>query len=117
MADVTINITINRPRVSTYRAGGKTLSEVQKAMDARDEWGLYDATQNFKSSAQVDGSGNVVSVTMVINPEIELPSWSNYGSATKEQKASWDAMVKALQAHENRHHDIQVDAVDDLKRA
>ena len=117
MADVKLNITINKPKVTTFKVGGKTLAEAKKALDARDEWGLYDATQNFKSSAQVDGKGSVVSVTMELNPVIELPAWSGYSSATKEQKASWDAMCKALQAHENRHHDIQVDAIEDLKKA
>jgi hypothetical protein len=43
---------------------------------------------------------------------IELPAWSGYSSATKEQKISWDAMYKALQAHENRHHDIQLECVE-----
>ena len=50
--------------------------------------GLYDSTRNFKSSAQVDGQGNVASVTMEINPVIELPTWSGYTSATKAQKSS-----------------------------
>jgi predicted secreted Zn-dependent protease len=117
MADVKLNITVNKPKVSTFKVGGKTLAEAKKALDARDEWGLYDATRNFKSSAQVDPKGNVVSVTMVLNPVIELPAWSGYGTATKDQKASWDAMCKALQAHENRHHDIQLECVEDLKKA
>lgn len=117
MADVKINITINNPRVSTFNVGGKTLKEVQKNLDARDEWGLYDATQNPQSSAKTDADGNVVSVTMVLNPIIQMPSWSGYRAATKEQKASWDAMYKALLAHEKRHHDIQVDCVEDLKKA
>jgi len=116
MADVKVSITVNRPKVSTFRVTGKTLSEAKKDLDARDEWGLYDATPNFKSSAKVDGDGNVVSVTMVLNPEIELPAWSGYSAATKEQKASWDTMYKALLAHENKHHDIQLECVEDLKK-
>jgi predicted secreted Zn-dependent protease len=117
MADVKLNITVNKPKLSTFRIGGKTLAEAKKALDARDEWGLYDATQSFKSSAQVDSKGNVISVTMVLSPVIELPAWSGYSSATKEQKTSWDAMYKALQAHEHRHHDIQLECVEELKKA
>ena len=117
MADIQLNITVNNPRVSTFTLGGKTLKEAQKNLDARDEWGLYDATQNGQSSAKTDADGHVVSVTMVLNPRIEMPSWSGYRAANKEQKASWDAMYKALLAHEKKHHAIQLDCVEDLKKA
>jgi len=117
MADIKQNITVNNPRVSTFNVGGKTLSEAKKNLDARDEWGLYDATQNVQSSAKTDAEGNVISVTMVLNPIIQMPSWSGYRSASKEQKASWDTMYKALLAHERKHHDIQVDCAEDLKKA
>ncbi|WP_077038340.1 DUF922 domain-containing protein [Pelomonas sp. KK5] len=117
MADLKLDITINKPKVSKFTVGGKTLAEVLKNLDKRDEWGLYDATQNAQSGAKTDGDGNIVSVTMVLNPVIELPAWSGYSSATKPQKASWDAMFKALQAHENKHHDIQVACLEDLKKA
>ena len=116
MADVKIDIKLATPKVSKFKVSGKTLKDVQKALDARDEWGLYDATQNVKSGAQVDKDGAVKSVTMAVNPVIELPEWSEYGKATKEQKASWDAMVKKLEAHERKHHDIQSDYIDDLKK-
>jgi predicted secreted Zn-dependent protease len=117
MADIKLNITVNNPRVSTFNVGGKTLSEAKKNLDARDEWGLYDATQNMQSSAKTDSDGNVVSITMVLNPIIQMPSWSGYRSGSKEQKASWDTMYKALLAHEKKHHDIQVDCAEDLKKA
>jgi predicted secreted Zn-dependent protease len=114
---VKLNITVNRPKVSTFRIGGKTLADAKRSLDARDEWGLYDATQNFKSSAKVDSSGNVVEVTMTLNPIIEMPTWSGYSAATKAQKASWDAMYDALLAHENGHHDIQTACVEELKKS
>lgn len=117
MGDIKLNITVNNPRVSTFNVAGKTLKEVQKNLDARDEWGLYDATQNVQSSAKTDADGNVISVTMTLNPRIELPSWSGYRAANKEQKSSWDTMYKALLAHENKHHDIQGDCAEDLKKA
>jgi predicted secreted Zn-dependent protease len=114
MAGVKVDIKVNNPKVSKFKVRGDTLPEAKKNLDARDEWGLYDATQNFKSSARTDRDGNVTSVTIVLNPIIQLPEWSGYSSATKEQKASWDDMVKALEAHERRHHAIQVDSADDL---
>ena len=117
MADVKLSITVNKPTISTFSVAGKTLSDVKKNLDARDEWGLYDATQNFKSSAKLDPDGNVVGVTMVLSPKIQMPSWSGYRAATKTQKASWDTMYKALLAHENQHHAIQLDCVEDLKKA
>lgn len=89
MADVKVEIKVNNPKVSKFNVRGKTLAEAKKDLDTRDEWGLYDATQNFKSSARTDRDGNVTSVTMVLNPVIQLPEWSGYRSATKEQKASW----------------------------
>lgn len=113
---VTLNITVKTPKVSTFRVGGRTLADVKQALDQRKEWGLYDATQNFRSSAQVDGTGKIVSVTMELNPVISLPVWSGYSSATKPQQATWDAMYHALQAHENHHHQIQVDCVETLKK-
>ena len=116
MAGVKVDIKVNNPKVSKFKVGGKTLADAKKALDARDEWGLYDSTQNFKSGAQTDKDGNVTTVTMVINPVIELPEWSGYGAATKEQKASWDDMAKKLEAHERRHHDIQVDCADTLTK-
>jgi predicted secreted Zn-dependent protease len=117
MADVKLNIKVNKPKVSTFKVAGKTLTDAKKSLDARDEWGLYDATQGFKSSGKTDADGNVVSVTIELNPRIEMPSWSGYSAATKEQKASWDTMYKALLAHENRHHDIQLKCIEDLKKS
>jgi predicted secreted Zn-dependent protease len=116
MADVKVDIKVNNPKVTRFKVAGKTLKEAKKNLDSRDEWGLYDATQNPNSSAKTDGDGNVTSVTMAINPVIQLPEWSGYSSATKEQKASWDTMVKALEAHERKHHDIQVDCASDLEK-
>ena len=116
MADVKVDIKVNNPKVTKFKVAGKTLSEAKKNLNSRDEWGLYDATQNGKSSAKTDKDGNVTSVTIVISPIIQLPEWSGYNSATKEQKASWDTMVKALEAHERKHHDIQVDCASDLEK-
>ena len=116
MASIKVTIKVNKPKVSSFRVAGKTLREVQKALDARTEWGLYDATQNVKSGAQLDKDGIATSVTMELNPEIELPTWGGYSGATKEQKASWDRMAKALAAHEDKHHALQLRLVEDFKK-
>ena len=116
MADVKVDISVNSPRVSRFTVSAKTLKDAVKALDARDEWGLYDATRNPRQDAKADKDGRVVSVTIVLNPVIELPQWSGYSSATKEQKDSWDKMVKALEAHERKHHDIQVKCAAELKK-
>src|SRR5262245_57168979 len=104
MSDIKADIKVNNPRVTKFKVGGKTLKEVLKNLNSRDEWGTYDATKDQKNSAKTDGDGNVTSVTITINPIIELPEWSAYSSATKEQKASWDKMIKTLEAHERKHH-------------
>jgi predicted secreted Zn-dependent protease len=116
MADVKVDIKVSAPKITKFTVSGKTLKDAQKSLDAREEWGLYDATRNPKQSANTDKDGNVASVTMVVNPVIELPQWSGYSSATKEQKASWDKMVKALEAHERKHHSIQVACAADLEK-
>ncbi len=116
MADVKVDIKVNNPKVTKFKVAGKTLTEVKKNLDALEEWGLYDATQGQKNSAQTDKDGNVTSVSITVNPIIKLPDWAGYGAATKEQKASWDAMVKKLEAHERNHHDIQVDGASDLEK-
>jgi predicted secreted Zn-dependent protease len=116
MGDVKVSIKVNAPRVSKFRVGGKTLAEAKKALDSRDEWGLYDSTQNQRSDARADKDGNVISVSLTLSPIIELPTWSGYSAATKEQKASWDDMVGKLEAHERKHHTIQVNCAKDLEK-
>ncbi len=76
LADVKVDVEVNKPKVSKFSVRGKPLAETKKDLDLRDEWGLYDATQNFKSSARTEPDGNVISVTMVLNPVIQLPEWS-----------------------------------------
>jgi len=117
MGDVKASIKVNRPKSSTYRVSGKTLKEVMKALDSRDEWGTYDSTQNQKSAMKVDKDGKVGSVTVELNPDIEMPVWSDYGNATKEQKAAWDKMWSALKTHEDGHHDIQLKCAAELEKA
>lgn len=117
MGKRSVSVKVSAPKVSKYTVKGDTLAEVRKNLDKREEWGLYDATQNFKSSAKVDPKGQIASVTIELNPEIELPTWSGYSQATKPQKASWDAMLKKLTAHEYKHHDIQVVGAAALKKA
>lgn len=116
MSDVDVDIKVNNPKITKFAVAGKTLTEVKKNLDKREEWGLYDATRNVKSGAKTDKDKQITSVTMVLNPVIELPTWSGYSKATKEQQASWDKMVDALEAHERKHHDIQVDCADDLEK-
>jgi predicted secreted Zn-dependent protease len=119
MANVKVDIKINNPKVTHFQVRAKTLAEAKKVLDKRPkgEWGLYDTTKTGKTDRKLDRDGNVTSVTLVFNPTIVLPQWSGYGSATKAQRASWDAMMKALEAHERKHHDIQVDRAADMKKA
>lgn len=117
MGQRAVSIKVNAPKTTRYSVRGDTLAEARKNLDKREEWGLYDATPNFKSGAKVDSQGQVMSVSLELNPVIELPTWSGYSSATKPQKASWDAMLKKLEAHEKKHHDIQVAGAAALKKA
>jgi predicted secreted Zn-dependent protease len=116
MVDIKLDVKVNNPKMTTFKVGGTTLKDVLKALNSREEWGLYDATKNPKPSAKTDSNGSITSITMVINPIIELPEWGAYGAATKEQKASWDKMVAKLKAHEMNHHDIQLSCIEDFKK-
>ena len=116
MADIKVKITVSKPSIKKFKVGGKTLTEALKVLNSREEWGVYDATQNPKSSARQEKDGSISAVTMTLSPVIELPEWSGYSSATKEQKKAWDDMVDALKAHEFRHHDIQVASAADLEK-
>ena len=115
-SNVKLDFKISEPKVTKYKVTGTTLKEVLKQLNKRDEWGTYDSTQNQKSDAKADGDGNVLSVTLSFSPEIELPEWSGYGKATKEQKKSWDNMMAKLTKHEKNHQDIQKGALEDFKK-
>jgi predicted secreted Zn-dependent protease len=114
--DVKLDIKTNEPKVTHYKVAGATLKEALKQLQKRDEWGTYDSTQNQKSGAKIDGDGKVKSVTLTLNPTIELPEWSGYSKASKAQRKAWDDMVAKLEKHERNHHKIQKDALEDLKK-
>jgi predicted secreted Zn-dependent protease len=40
--------------------------------------------------------------------------WLQFGH--ERAKASWDKMIKVLEGHERKHHDIQVDCASDLEK-
>ncbi len=114
-----MNIKANKPKITSFAVAGKDLRAAKKALDKRRtpiEWGLYDSTRKQQGSAKVDENGKVTSVTVIVNPVIEMPKWRGYSAATKAQKASWDNMYKALLKHENGHHKVQLGCMEDLKK-
>ena len=109
-------VNIAKPSIKKRKYGGKTLKDVLKLLEKQSEWGLYDAVSNQKNSAKVDKDKKIKSVSINLKPVIEMPVWSNYGKAPKDQKASWDKMYKALLAHEQKHHKIQLKCGSDLEK-
>lgn len=109
-------VNIAKPAIKKRKVGGKTLKDVLKLLNKQSEWGLYDAVSNQKNSAKVDKNKKIKSVSINLKPVIEMPVWSNYGSASKEEKASWDKMYKALLQHEQNHHKIQMKCGSELEK-
>lgn len=110
-----ISVKVNKPKSKEKTVKGATIDEVRKNLNKMPEWGLYDATKNVKTDAKAQGD-TVTEFTLTLNPTIELPKWAGYSKASKDDKAKWDKMIKALKAHEDEHHNIQVKAAADLEK-
>lgn len=84
-----------------FNVKGKTLKDVKKALDKREEWGKFEwrCTYDYKA----DSSGALTSVTIKPTWTIDMPKWPGYSKASKGVKASWDAMWKELFKHEVGH--------------
>jgi hypothetical protein len=91
--------TYSGPRRDTYTVSG-TLADVVATIEQREEAGK--ATWNPAYTYQQEG-GTITSVDVTCELAIEMPVWSDYSSASAEDRAEWDRFLAALEIHEQGH--------------
>lgn len=108
-----VSVSIPNPKSRSFSVKGKSIPDVFKALNKNGYWGRY------RSDPDVDWGKDdpVTKASITSSPYIILPTWSDYSKATKDEKKSWDDMMKALEKHENNHHTIFKDAVDTFKKS
>jgi predicted secreted Zn-dependent protease len=110
---VKVALKVPNPSKKSWTVKGKNLEEVFDNLNKNAFWGRYRSNHKYKSSGKGD---KIDTVTLESGPVITMPAWGGYSKATKDEKKSWDTMFKALQKHENNHHDIFVKAAEDFKK-
>jgi predicted secreted Zn-dependent protease len=110
-----VKLDIKKTSSSTYNVKGKTYQEVFGALKKRKHQGEY--TYDTAYTCKTDKSKNVTDVTITHKSNIEMPKWSDYSSASKEDKAKWDNMHSTLLCHEEKHHGVAEKALKALSKA
>ena len=84
-----------------FRAEGKTVEEVVKFLNSKEEWGRFDWKLEYKIWPNPQGTVRVI----VLKPwfKISMPSWRGYTRQSQAIKNAWDSMYRALRKHENEH--------------
>lgn len=95
---------VGPPTSGSFSVSG-TLREVANTLAARPEAGSETAT----SSRQLEtwtpdgGSEEVIAARVTVKQEVELPTWTDRGKATRNQQAEWDRFHAAITTHEAGH--------------
>ena len=100
---------VKTPKSKKYTVSGKTVKAVYEALKKRSFWGRYRSHQSASMEFAIDGK--LSKITIKAAPTITIPKWSEYSKGNKAQKATWDSMWTALNAHELHHHKIFTDEV------
>jgi hypothetical protein len=89
---------------STYNVSG-SLRDVANAVSARTEAGSVTATpsRDLETWTPDGGEEQVIAARVTIAQVMELPTWTDKSSATKNQQAEWDRFHAAITTHENGH--------------
>ncbi len=87
---------------------GKTLKAVLVELQKRAEWGtgggnLSGTGTDGEITAEPSGDGKSYTVALKGEFFLTLPKWTEYHSATVDQKKAWDAMIADLRTHEEEH--------------
>lgn len=108
-----VTVSYPKPKAKSFNVKGKSIPEVFKSLNKNAFWGRY------RSDADIDWGKDdpVKKADITAAPYIILPTWTDYSKATKDEKKSWDDMMKALEKHENNHHKIFEDAVEEFKKS
>ena len=110
-----VKLDVKKTSSSTYNVKGKTYQEVFDALKKRKQQGEY--TYKTSYTYKTDKSKEVTEVTITHTSNIEMPKWSDYSSASKEDKAKWDNMHSTLLCHEEKHHGVAEKALKALSKA
>jgi hypothetical protein len=110
-AAMRVTLDIATVRTRTYSVRGTTVAEVHGHMPSSC-WGLYDANlidPRWRSGRLVE------ELTIQARPIITMPRWPNVRRASEEDRAIWEAMLEALRRHEDGHHAVFMDNVNEFK--
>ncbi|GMG82488.1 hypothetical protein LNKW23_17010 [Paralimibaculum aggregatum] len=106
---VTVNIAT--PTQRTYTVRGNTLREAHGRLP-RGCWGRYAGNFTWDYRGR---NGMVSHLILNAAPVITLPRWHGRGRASREEQREWDRMLRALTAHEDAHHEVLVNALEDQR--
>ena len=76
-------------------------------------WSDWNWNIKWKKS---DGLCRVTQADISIDTTVTLPRWANIDRASVKARDEWMRYIKALEGHEEGHVDINLAAMDDLKR-
>ncbi len=93
-------------------AGGATLKDAARALDALSEWGQ--AGGGLRADPIAAGTSTNLTVHLHGHLVYRLPRWTGYDRASAAAKAEWDRMLGKLRAHEDRHLAIAIEEADRL---
>lgn len=103
-------INIIPPTFSNFQVTG-TLTQVERALNARREWGHCE--YRFVEAAYGDSNGTITRCDVTVSNAIQLPQWTGdgYTKAPPAAKAEWKRMLGCLKTHELNHaHKAGADA-------
>lgn len=111
-----ITVKIPKPKESSFTVKGKTIPEVFEALEKHGFWGRYRSNETIAYETDKKDKALYIGGTVSGAPVVILPKWADYAKASKEEKKSWDDMMKALTKHEYNHHTKFEDAAADWKK-
>jgi len=95
---------VGPPSPTSYSVSG-SLRTVANAIAARTEAGSVVATPSADTEEwqPPGGTNKVTAARVTVAQVLELPSWSDKSTATKNQQAEWDRFFSAISTHEAGH--------------
>ena len=91
--------TVGPPTNSSYNVSGSLL-DAANTISGRTEAGAETSTPSLDT---VTNGDRIVSATVTVAQNIEMPNWTDRGQGTATQQAEWDRFSGALTTHENGH--------------
>jgi hypothetical protein len=99
--------TPNPTKTPEIVVNGKTLEEVGRELNTREEWGQ--AGGSLRTDRIPPGNDTNLTVNLHGNLLYRLPRWTNYATASTAAKQEWDKMFRKLTDHEDRHLAIAIE--------